>query len=193
MRSVKRYLVAVVLLILSVSCEEDYLPKPKGYNRIDLPDHRFEPLLGSFPYTLEKSQLATFVPDTSRYSEPGWGNIRYELFDAEINLTYKKIKDKQSLKDYMEDSYKLTSKHQVRAYAIEERALMTPQGYTGVVSELEGQVPTQFQFYLTDSTENFIRGALYFNTAMKNDSLAPVIEYIKVDMAHLMNTLKWKE
>ena len=68
---------------------------------------------------------------------------------------------------------------------------MTPEGYTGVVAELSGEVPTQFQFFVTDSTDHFLRGALYFNTAMKNDSLAPVIEYIKVDMAHLMNSVKF--
>ena len=77
------------------------------------------------------------------------------------------------------------------AYGIEEGILVTPQGYTGVVAELEGEVPTQFQFFVTDSTQHFLRGALYFNTAMKNDSLAPVIEYIKADMAHLMNSVKF--
>jgi gliding motility-associated lipoprotein GldD len=62
-----------------------------------------------------------------------------------------------------------------------------------VVAELSGEVPTQFQFFVTDSTDHFLRGALYFNTAMKNDSLAPVIEYIKVDMIHLINTLEFKK
>jgi gliding motility-associated lipoprotein GldD len=79
----------------------------------------------------------------------------------------------------------------VKAYGIEEAILLTPEGYTGVVAELTGEVPTQFQFFVTDSTKNFLRGALYFNTAMKNDSLSPVIEFIKKDMAHLMNSVKF--
>jgi hypothetical protein len=37
-----------------------------------------------------------------------------------------------------------------------------------------------------------LRGALYFRTATANDSLAPVIEYIKADMIHLLNTLEWE-
>jgi gliding motility-associated lipoprotein GldD len=69
--------------------------------------------------------------------------------------------------------------------------LITPNGYSAVVAELSGEVPTQFQFFVTDSTTHFLRGAVYFNTAMKNDSLAPVIEYLKIDMTHLMNTLKF--
>ncbi|WP_332913198.1 hypothetical protein [Algoriphagus boritolerans] len=59
------------------------------------------------------------------------------------------------------------------------------------MAELSGEVPTQFQFFVTDSTDHFLRGALYFNTAMKNDSLAPVIEHIKIDMTHLMNSVKF--
>jgi len=69
---------------------------------------------------------------------------------------------------------------------------LTPKGYSGFVSELSGEVPTQFQFFVTDSTQHFLRGALYFQTAVKNDSLAPIIEYIKVDMMHLMNTLSFE-
>jgi gliding motility-associated lipoprotein GldD len=58
---------------------------------------------------------------------------------------------------------------------------------------LSGEVPSQFQFYITDSTRHFLRGALYFPTATKNDSLAPIINYIKQDMIHLLNTTRWKE
>ena len=60
------------------------------------------------------------------------------------------------------------------------------------VTELEGEVPSQFQFHITDSTDHFLRGALYFKTATKNDSLAPAIEFLKSDIIHLLNTLEWK-
>jgi gliding motility-associated lipoprotein GldD len=91
------------------------------------------------------------------------------------------------------DAFKLTAKHQIKAYGIEEGVLITPNGYTAVVAELSGEVPTQFQFFVTDSTGHWLRGALYFNTAMKNDSLAPIIEFIKIDMTHLMNSVKFVE
>jgi hypothetical protein len=45
---------------------------------------------------------------------------------------------------------------------------------------------------ITDSTRNFLRAALYFNTRIANDSLAPAIEYMKKDVMHLVNTLEWK-
>ena len=92
----------------------------------------------------------------------------------------------------MNDAYKLTAKHQIKAYAINEVITVTPSGKTAVIAELEGEVPSQFQFTITDSTENFIRGALYFNTKVQNDSLAPAIEFMKRDIMHMINTLEWK-
>ena len=81
----------------------------------------------------------------------------------------------------------------IKASGIEESVIKTPSGKTVAVYELEGEVPSQFQFYLSDSTKHFLRGALYFRTATKNDSLAPVIEFIKKDIIHLLNTCQWQE
>ncbi|MEL7006811.1 MAG: hypothetical protein AAFN93_29405 [Bacteroidota bacterium] len=79
----------------------------------------------------------------------------------------------------------------MKAYAIEEKILVLKSGNVASVTELEGEVPSQFQFHITDSTNHFLRGALYFKTASKNDSLAPAIEYIKADIVHMLNTLAW--
>ena len=68
---------------------------------------------------------------------------------------------------------------------------VTPSGKTAVIAELEGEVPSQFHFTMTDSAKHFLRGALYFNTQVQNDSLAPAIEYMKRDMMHIINTLEW--
>ena len=83
-------------------------------------------------------------------------------------------------------------KHNVKAYGIEESLIRIPNGQIASVTELEGEVPTQFQFFTSDSTHHFFRGALYFNTATQNDSLAPIIEFIKKDMIHLLNSFEWK-
>jgi hypothetical protein len=48
------------------------------------------------------------------------------------------------------------------------------------------------QFFTSDSTRHFLRGAVYVNTATQNDSLAPIIDFIKQDALHLVKTLQWK-
>lgn len=126
--------------------------------------------------------------------EPYWIDIYYPEFVANIQITYKAIEqDSTKLQEYLNDSYKLTAKHQIKAYSIEESIIQTPNHHTAVVAELSGEVPTPFQFYSTDSAQHFIRGALYFRTASKNDSLAPVIDYVKKDIIHMLNTLTWAE
>ena len=59
---------------------------------------------------------------------------------------------------------------------------------------IEGvEAASPFQFYLTDSVDHFVRGALYFNVVPNNDSLAPVIDYLKDDMRHMIETFEWKK
>ncbi|WP_205503471.1 gliding motility lipoprotein GldD [Rufibacter psychrotolerans] len=181
-------------ILLLAGCAEEYTPKPKGYNRIDLPEARYTRLQEQHPYVFEHSVHARILKDSSRIAEPHWIDIYYPQFKANIQLTYKDFnQDPKKFNALVEDARKLTGRHQIKAYAIEESQIQTPTGITASVFELEGEVPSQFQFYLTDSTKHFFRGALYFRTATANDSLAPVIEYLKKDVVHLLNTLHWTE
>jgi gliding motility-associated lipoprotein GldD len=111
-----------------------------------------------------------------------------------VHITYKRIFNKeQLLKEYYKDSYKLTAKHQIKAYAIDETIVKTPFGKTAFISEIDGEVPSQFQFTMTDSTKNFLRGALYFNVKVQNDSLKPAIDFMKKEVMHMINTMEWKK
>ncbi|EMR00763.1 gliding motility lipoprotein GldD [Cesiribacter andamanensis] len=187
-------LLAVGLALTSCGGDTAYVPKPRAYNRIELPEHQYRALPDSFPYSFEYSSHARIKPDTSWIAERYWINLYYPTLDANVQLTYKPIGgSEKKLKEHLRDAYKLTSKHQIKASAIEESVLTTPSGKTAVVEELSGEVPSQFQFFITDSTRHFLRGALYFRTATQNDSLEPVIEYVKKDIIHLLNTLEWED
>lgn len=184
----------LVFPALLFSCSKDYLPKPLGFNRLELPDPAYQPLPDSLPYFFEYSTHARLLPDTSSIREEAWIEIYYPFIKANIHITYKDIKNNPKLlKEFLNDAYTLTAKHQVKAYAINEAISKTPDGKTAVIAELEGEVPSQFQVTITDSARNFLRAALYFNTRVANDSLAPAIEYMKKDMMHLINTLEWKD
>lgn len=191
MKQPSSFLVIAFVAVVVWSCSQDFLPKPKGYNRIDLPEAAYQPLPDTLPYQFDYSKHAVLFPDTSWISERYWVDIHYPYFDAFIQLTYKPINKDSLVEGYLDDSYRLTSQHNVKAYAIEERILYLNSGNIASVTELEGDVPTQFQFHITDSTDHFLRGALYFKTATKNDSLAPAIDFIKNDMVHMLNTLQW--
>lgn len=188
-----RTLLTIIAVLLLASCTRDHVPKPLGFNRLPLPDPAYRPLPDSLPYSFEYSQHARLLPDTSSIREDYWIEIYYPFMKANIHVTYKPLNNSDKLlREYLNDAYTLTSKHQVKAYAINELISKTPSGKTAVIAELEGEVPSQFQVTITDSTHNFLRAALYFNTRIANDSLAPAIEYMKKDMMHLINSLEWK-
>lgn len=185
--------ILVVLLVGTMACENEYVPKPKGFNRFILPEHSYQPLPDTLPYHFEYSKHARLLKDSSWISDRYWVEIYYPEFKADVHITYKVVHSFDSLKEYLNDAYFLTAKHQIKASGIDETIAKTPSGKTVVYAELSGEVPSQFQFFSTDSTEHFLRGALYFNTTVQNDSLKPAIDFVKVDIVHMMNTLKWNE
>jgi len=175
------------------SCGRSYQPKPKGYNRLILPDHEYMLSPDTLPYRFEYSKHARLLRDTSWIRERHWVEIYYPELKATIHVTYKSVNHSEKLlKEFLQDAYVLTAKHQIKAYAIDESIVRTPSGKTAIIAELEGEVPSQFQFTLTDSTINFLRGAVYFNVRVQNDSLQPAIAYLKRDAMQLINTLEWR-
>lgn len=191
-------LLAVVCLLLfncrQKSDNSDFVPKPKGYNRIDLPVARYQQMTENHPFSFQYSTQAILKPDTVSWAEPHWMYVYYPKLNAMIQLTYKPLTgDKNKLSKLIEDAHKLAAKHGQKASSIQDLVLKTPSGKSAMLMELEGEVPTYLQFYTTDSTKHYLRGALYFNTALKSDSLAPVIDYLKKDVIKLLNTLEWKK
>ena len=169
------------------------MPRPKGFPVMDIPSHQYQSLEKGHPFSFELSKQAVIKKDTFALSEPHWMYIYYPRWDAFIQLTYKSVEgDRKRLDKMIRDSYVLASKHQMKANRIEDAILTTRDGRKATVIELEGEVATPFQFFVTDSTTHFLRGAVYLNTATKNDSLAPVIRYLKQDAIHLIQTLRWK-
>lgn len=182
-----------LIIVLLASCSVDYHPKPKGFNRLELPAQEYRLSPDSLPYQFEYSQHARLLRDSSWFSERHWVEIYYPELKANIHITYKKLNNREEfLKELLDDSYNLTSRQQIKASGIDELVIVTPSGKTAVIAEIAGEVPSQFQFTMTDSSRNFLRGALYFNTRVQNDSLAPAIDFMKKETLHFINTVQWK-
>ncbi len=189
----RRFFLCLFALNLWGCQQIEYYPKPRGYHRIDLPAHAYQPLAEQHPYTFEYSQHAVILPDSSTLAQPHWIELNYLSFRASVSISYKRIVHFDSLAAYVNSSSRLTHKHNVRSSSITEYPIKTPKGYGGVVSELSGDVPSFYQFWVTDTTTHFLRAALYFPTSQRADSLAPVIAYVKEDLTHLLHTLAWRD
>ena len=175
-----------------------YTPKPKGYYAISFPSKKYQVFnQAGYPYTFEYPEYAHVVKDSSYFGQPNdnnpwWINIEFPQFAGKIHVSYKMIQ-KDSLSKLINESFKLTNNHSVRAYSIEDSLMKTPNNITGIFFKVGGDVATAHQFFLTDTTTHFLRGALYFDATPNADSLGIVNNFLLADMKHLINTLKWRK
>ncbi|TSA30583.1 MAG: gliding motility lipoprotein GldD [Bacteroidetes bacterium] len=188
----KHHLITIFLTLLLLGCNSDYTPKPRGYFRIDLPSHEYQQFDTTFPFSFEVPIYATTFPDTSGLAEPYWINVGYPAFRAQLHISYKEIH--HNLSQYLEDSRTLVNKHIPKANAITQQEFLNPEAEVyGLTFSIRGtEAASPYQFYLTDSLTRFVRGALYFNIVPNNDSLAPVIDFLRQDIDHMISTFRWK-
>jgi gliding motility-associated lipoprotein GldD len=181
----------LLFLLLLASCGQAPVPKPRAFFRIDMPEKEYQEFDANFPYSFEYPMYAEIKKDPSPQQEPWWINIDVPEFKASIHLSYKKVDN--NLAEYLDDTHKLLSRHIAKATGIREDAIINEsENVYGIIYHIRGPgVASTCQFYVTDSTDHFLRGALYFNVVPNNDSLAPVIDFLKDDIQHLVSTLKW--
>ena len=176
----------ICLIALMSSCTEDYSPKPLGYFRIDLAENEYEPFKSNCSYEFSLSTNAQIING----KKDCWYNIYYPNHDATIYLTYKMLDS--NLASIIEESHKLAYDHAIKSNGIIEKVYMNQEDEVyGVLYDIHGNSASNLQFFVTDSTDHFLRGSLYFNSIPNADSLQPVKEYIKEDLQNLIESLKW--
>ncbi len=193
---IKYFIISFIIGIFFTSCgssEENYVPKPKGYFRMDLPVKKYVLFDSAYPYTFEYPVYAKVLPDTDKYAEPYWMNLKFPLFKGNVHISYKSVK--KNLSKFTNDAYNLAMKHIPKANNIEDvRICIKAHNVYGIIYNIEGEgAASTYQFFVTDSVSNFLRGALYFNFKPNNDSLAPVIDFVKEDINHFIKTFRWKK
>ena len=183
---------SVIILLISSSCDNGYIPKPYAYFRIDLPEKQYRRFDSIFPYSFEYPVYARIVPDRSPNKDKYWINIEFPRFKGKLYISYKVVNN--NLVSYLEDSRNLAIKHIPKANAINEILFINKAADVyGLIYEIKGSgAASPYQFYVTDSTDNFVRGSLYFYVTPNNDSLAPVIDFIYKDIEHMINTFEWR-
>ena len=184
------------LTMVCSSCNSGYTIKQTGYYRIDFPRHEYRIFdKPEYPYTFEYPVYGTVVQDTSFFEDrpenPFWVNIDFPQFKGKIYISYKEVK-KNDFNKLINDAFNLTYKHSTKATGILDSLMITPKGVSGVFFKVGGNAATANQFFVTDSVNHFLRGALYFDATPNEDSLGIVNDFLEVDMKHLINTLQWR-
>ncbi len=202
-------------LLLNTSCNSTYVSKKRGYFNIDFPARQYVKFdKPGFPYTFEYPVYANIIRDTTYFDnnpeDAYWVNIDFPQFKGRVFLSYKTIGGKSIYKvkgangtyrdstgtnqfdKMVADAYALTNKNDVAASSIKDSLIETQNGISGIFFKVGGNAATAKQFFLTDTTKNFLRGALYFNVTPNADSLKPVQDFLQSDLEHIINTFQWK-
>ncbi len=192
------FLLYAFFSMIILACNSNYTYKKKGYFRIDFPEKQYRMFdQPGYPYSFEYPVYSTVIKDTSFFDEkpenPWWINIDVPQFAGRIYISYKEIGNRNKFDSLVDDAFKMAyRKHTDIATGIKDSLVQTGNGVEGIYFSLGGNTATANQFFLTDSTRHFLRGALYFDTAPNADSLGIVNDFLKKDLLHLINTLKWK-
>ncbi|MCF6296931.1 MAG: gliding motility lipoprotein GldD [Flavobacteriaceae bacterium] len=183
----KIFFFLLVIALFLFSCKEDVLPKPKAQLRLEYQSTFYKLTKSDCTYQFEYSSEAIV-----KTNEKCWVNIEYPKLKATINLTYRPIEN--NLKELFIEAEKLTFNHAIKADNISSVPYEDPsKKLYGSIYEVTGNAASPIQFHVTDSTKNFITGAVYFNIQPNYDSIVPAINYLHKDIIHLVESLKWKE
>ena len=140
---------------------------------------------------LNKEGLLLMENDKNYRAESCWLNLEFPSLNGTLHLTYHPLNG--DINEYLEETNELASKHQIKASGIEEKLVFRDSSKVyGLIYEIGGNAASSIQFFLTDSTKHFIRGALYFNVAPNTDSIAPVVDFVRKDIYHMIETFEWK-
>lgn len=189
-----KYTALSFLVLFILSCSPTPTPKPRGFFRIDLPEKQYTAFVQeNYPFSFEYPLYAEINKDLSPMAEPWWINVDVPQFKARVHISYKPVYN--NLGRYLDDTHKLLHKHIPKATGIREDLIINDDDNVyGIIYHIRGPgVASTCQFFVTDSVRHFLRGALYFNVIPNNDSLAPVIDFLKEDIRHLVSTLQWNE
>ena len=189
------FIICISIISFS-SCGDDesdevFIPKPKGFPRIYFPEKNYRLYDSLCPYSFEIPIYASVLNDKHKGADPCWINVNFPRFNAQIHLSYKTITN--NLDTVLSECRDFVVKHQVKSTGIDETIIVRDSSQVyGLVYDISGNTASNVQFYLTDSTHHFMRGALYFNSVPNIDSLKVVVDYLRKDIVHMIQTFEWK-
>lgn len=192
----KKISYVLVVVLCFFSCEEDLVPKPKAFLRLEYPEAIYRASTFDMPVTFEINELATKTnfKKVEASTESYGVNLVYPSLKGTLFLTYKAIENsEENLKDFLRDAQNFTQKHTIKADEIPVRPYENyKRKVYGAFAEVKGDVASPAQFYVTDSVKHFLTGSLYFYAKPNYDSILPAAHYIEKDIRHIMETVTWK-
>ena len=182
----KLFLGLLILALFVMSCQDEQIPKPKAKMRLEYPQGKLADL-ETENFSFKYNQLANAELNNDKAY-----TISYPDMKGSIFLSYKKVDG--NLDKLIHDSKRLSYEHAAKADNIVEQPYVNPDARVfGALFEVQGNAASQSQFFVTDSTEHFLTGSVYFYTKPNYDSILPAASYLQNDIRGIIETLRWKK
>lgn len=194
LRNLTLFFAAITLMASCIDSNEDELitPKPRAFYSLSFPKKEYRKFENECPFTFEVPKYSVVEPSRDKHTQPCWLDVKYPLYKAQLYLSYGEVKN--NLPQYLNDARELAVRHQVKASGLQQQVILRDsERVYGLLYDIEGNTASALQFYLTDSTKHFLRGSLYFNCPPNIDSLKIVIDYLRQDVLHMIQTFQWKD
>lgn len=192
-------LIILTSIILFIACDNNSIdtPKPRMYPKVDYPERNY------VDFSTEYCDIKFQYPDyftikqdeyffDERPVDPCWFDLISEQLNCSLHCSYIPIENRAHFDELVNDVFKLASKHNQKANYRNDQVISNPASDVyGLIFELSGPVATPFQYFVTDSTDHFMRASIYFNSKVNPDSIAPVYQYVKKDLYQMIETFQW--
>lgn len=191
------YTFIFILLLSACGGDKVYTPKPRMYPRVMYPEKTYEVKEMDYcDFSFRVPSYMKVIQDQYFYDDkvidPCWFDLKVRELNATLHCSYYPVTSQKALDTLINDAFKVTNKHNIKANYIEEALVYNPKDRVyGLVFDVDGPVASPVQFYLTDSTHHFFRASLYFDSKVNPDSTAPVLKFLHQDIDTLISTWRW--
>lgn len=194
MRSSTVVFLGFISSFVIIGCNNaDYSPKPRGFHRIELPEKEYQVSTTGCPFQFEVPEYAVLGKDDSDESQDCWLNMDFPKFNARLHISYFDINPNATFEELTEDARTFAFKHTAKATAIDQIVIKRDkQQVYGLKYYIKGNTASNIQFFVSDSTKHYLRAALYFNEKPHLDSIQPVLDFIRADIDHMIDSFEWK-
>ena len=198
MNSARKLTIALLALVIMACGEEEAsVPKPHAYPRVEYPDRNYVafqkegcPFTFSFPSYFTIERKSNFFGDP--IDQSCWFDLSSPTFDAKLHCSYYAIGEDKSFSELVADAFRIANQINQRSNYMDELRVENEYGVAGLALEFTGPAASPMHFYLSDTTTHFFKASLYYDSRVVPDSLNPITEFIKVDIAELINTFRWQ-
>ena len=174
-----------IWILLFVGCQEEVIPKPKAMLRLEYPPSEYE-MMETDHFKFLKNQISELKEQKGTSLTLDYPTMKGSLF-----ITYKGVDN--NIGKLLVDAQRLSIEHSSKADGILPHPFVNEKDKVyGMFFEVVGDAASQAQFYVTDSTDHFVTGSLYFYTRPNYDSIYPAATYLQNDIKKFMESIRWK-